>query len=300
MRFSTIPPCLILFAAALAVAQEATPQAQPACTPTVTGQVQTFELPGKVFNFTRTVRVFLPPGYDDAANRDRRYPVLYMLDGQNLFDACLAYDHKHEWQVDETITRLVNEGAIEPVIAVGLDNARENRATEYLAYADNIQNPGSAEPLGRRMPEFLIKEVMPVIEGKYRIAKGRENTGIAGSSYGGFAAAYIGIHAPTVFGKVLAESPVFWVGNGAILRETNGIAMAPLKVFMAYGMKEWNMPGANEAEVRMIRQVEANLKAAILSPAEVKVVIEPEALHNEEAWAKRLPDALKFLFPVKR
>ncbi len=280
-------------------AQQNVPRTQADCAHTITGDVQTFELSSKVFNYTRTVRVFLPPGYGDAENRGRLYPVLYMFDAQNLFDACTAYGG-HEWQVDETVTRLVKEGAIEPLIVVGLDNAGVNRANEYLAYADNIQNPGSSEPQGNRLPEFLIKEVMPVVEGKYRIAKGRENTAIGGSSYGGFAAIYLGIHAPTLFGKVLAESPVFWVGNGAIVRETNSLAMAPLKVFMAYGMKEWDKSGANDAEVKMIRQVATNLQSALVSPSDVKIVIQPNARHNEQAWAERLPDALTFLLPGKK
>ena len=279
-------------------AQEISAKAQADCTHTITGEVQTFELPSKIFNYTRTVRVFLPPGYSDLENRERKYPVLYMFDAQNLFDACTSHGGQ-EWQVNETVTRLVKEGAIEPMIVVGMDHAGVNRAYEYLAYADDIQNPGSPAPEGSRLPEFLIKEVMPVVEGKYRIAKGRENTGIGGSSYAGFAAIYVSVHAPTVFGKVLAESPVFWVGNGAIVRETNNLAMAPLKVFMAYGMREWDLPGANEGEVQMIREVETNLKSALVSPSDVKIVIEPDARHNEQAWAKRLPEALAFLFPAR-
>jgi enterochelin esterase-like enzyme len=269
------------------------------CKPTIVGTVENFELPSAVFSFTRTVRVFLPAGYNDAANRARRYPVLYLFDGQNLFDACLAYDHVHEWQVDETVTRLIDEGKIAPLIVVGLDNAKSARGSEYLPWGDNIQNPGGPAPSGNRMPEFLIKEVMPAIAARYRVAEGRENTGIGGSSYGGIAALYVGISAPTVFGKVLAESPVLWPGNAAIVRETSYLGMAPLKVFMAYGLKEWDRPGMNDAEVKMIRQVETNLKNALVSPSQVKVILDPEAHHNEAAWARRLPEALTFLFPAQ-
>jgi len=276
-----------------------TPAKQP-CTPTVVGTLETFELASKVFDYTRTVRVFLPPGYSDAANRERRYPVLYMFDGQNLFDACLAYDHVHEWQMDETVTRLAGEGKIEPLIVVGLDNAREKRAFEYLPWLDNIQNPGGPPPGGARLPEFLINEVMPVIEARYRIAKGRENTAIGGSSYGGIAALYVGLNAPLVFGKVLAESPSLAVGNGKMGRETSPLAIGPLKVFIGFGGKEFDAPDANEAEVKMIHLIEANLKNALYSPSEVTFVFDPDARHNEEAWAKRLPEALVFLFPAQK
>ena len=271
--------------------------AQP-CKSTVIGTVENFELPSKVFDYTRTVRVFLPPGYGDAANHERTYPVLYMFDGQNLFDACLAFDHVHEWQMDETVTRLVGEGKIEPLIVVGLDNAREKRAYEYLPWPDSIQFPGEPGPAGQRLPEFLIKEAMPAIEGKYRIAKGRENTAIGGSSYGGTAALYVGVSAPTIFGKVLAESPVLTVGNGQLVRHTSFLMMAPMKVYMAFGGKEWGIPGGPEAQVKAIQVVEANLKNALMSPAEVMYVYEADARHNEETWAKRLPQALTFLFPT--
>ena len=282
-----------------AMAQNITAQnPEPPCKSTVVGTIESFELPSKVFDYTRTVRVFLPPGYGDAANHDRTYPVLYMFDGQNLFDACLAFDHVHEWQMDEAVTRLVSDGKIEPLIVVGLDNAPEKRAYEYLPWPDSIQFPGEPAPAGQRLPEFLMKEVMPVVEGKYRIAKGRENTAIGGSSYGGTAALYVGVAAPTIFGKVLAESPVLTVGNGELVRYTSFLMMAPLKVYMAFGGKEWGMPGGADAQVKAIQTVQANLKNALMSPAEVMYVYEAEGRHNEETWAKRLPQALTFLFPA--
>lgn len=295
-------PAFLVALALVLVAQFASAQdaASQPCTSTVVGTVETFELPSKVFDYTRTVQVFLPPGYGDPVNRARTYPVLYMFDGQNLFDACLAFDHVHEWQMDETITRLVGEGKMEPLIVVGLDNAREKRAYEYLPWPDSIQAPGAPAPAGQRLPEFLKKEVMPVIEGKYQVAKGRENTAIGGSSYGAIAALYVGISAPTIFGKVLAESPILVVGNGELVRHTSFLVMAPMKVFMAFGGQEWDMPGGTEAQVKMIRAVEANLKNALLSPSEVLYVYDADAAHNEQAWAKRLPDALTFLFPARK
>lgn len=273
--------------------------AQP-CKSTVVGTVENFELPSKIFDYTRTVRVFLPIGYGEPANRERAYPVLYMFDGQNLFDACLVFDRVHEWQMDETVSRLVNEGKIEPLIVVGLDNAHDKRAYEYLPWPDSIQDPGAPLPAGRRLPEFLIKEVMPAIEGKYRIAKGPENTGIGGSSYAGAAALYVGINAPMVFGKVLAESPILFVGNGELVRYTSFLTMAPMKVFMAFGGQEWGVPGGSDAQIKMIGAVEANLKNALMSPSEVLYVYDADAAHNEQAWAKRLPQALTFLFPARK
>lgn len=126
---------------------------------------------------------------------------------------------------------------------------------------------------------------MPVIEGKYRIAKGRENTAIGGSRYGGIAALYVGLNAPLVFGKVLSESPP--LADGKMGRETSPLAIGPIKVFIGFGGKEFDAPGANEAEVKMIHLIEANLMNALYSPSEVRFVLDPDAHHNEEAWAKR-------------
>lgn len=266
------------------------------CKPTVVGQLDIFDFSSKVFGNTRKLRVWLPPGYTEPANAARNYPVLYMLDAQNVFDACTSYGNK-EWQVDETLTRLIGEGKIEPMVVVGIDHASAMRAHEWLPWPDNIQDAGSEATEGKRLPEFLIKEVMPAMETRYRIRRGAENTAIGGSSYGGVAALYVGIMAPTVFGKVLGESPVLWVGNGQLLRDTVGIPIAPARTFLAYGMKEWKMPGANEASAKMLNQLAANLRSAIAQPGEVRVVIDPEATHDENAWAKRFPEAIQFLFP---
>ncbi len=266
------------------------------CKPSVTGKLDIFDLQSSIFGNSRKLRVWLPPGYSDPSNNKRNYPVLYIFDAQNVFDVCTSYAHK-EWQVDETLTRLIGEGKIVPIIVVGIDHAGDRRAYEWLPWQDNIQNPGGGTTGGIRLPEFLIKDVMPVAEARYRIRKGPENTAIAGSSYGGIAALYVGIMDPTVFGKVLGESPVLWVGNGQLLRDSAGIPSAPSRTFLAYGMKEWKIAGANEASAKMLNQLAVNLRSATFEPGDVRVVIDPDAAHNEAAWAKRFPEAIQYLFP---
>jgi enterochelin esterase-like enzyme len=91
----------------------------------------------------------------------------------------------HEWGVDEIVYRLITEKKIPPLIVVGVDHAREKRAYEYLPYKDYVGNPDMEEPAGRRFPDFLAHEVMPLVDGKYRTLQGQSNTGIGGSSYGG-------------------------------------------------------------------------------------------------------------------
>jgi predicted alpha/beta superfamily hydrolase len=288
----------ILFSLA-SVAQTPAPKNAQECKHTITGDVEIFDFTSKVFANTRKIRAFLPPGYNDAANKDRKYPVLYMFDGQNLFDACTSFDHVHEWQIDETVTRLVNEGRIDPLIVIGIDNGQEKRASEYLAWKDGIQQPFMDEPNGRMLPTFMLQEVMPAMAKKYRIETDKPGmTAIGGSSYGGVAALYVALSAPMVFTKVIAESPVLFIGNNQIVRDTTMLALAPEKVFMGIGGEEASSD--NGVMLKAMQQVEKNLKSAAANRAEVLLVVDEPSHHNEQAWAKRFPEAIAFLFPAKK
>lgn len=226
---------LVFAFAGSAVAQEA---GDAQCKHTVVGELQVFRFDSRVFANTPMLRVWLPPGYNDAANAPKLYPVLYMFDGQNLFDACTGPDSAHEWQIDETLTRLIAERKIAPIIVVGIDNAGERRLNEYFPWRDVVQMPDMPEPEGVRMPEFMLREVMPVIEAKYRIAKGAENTGIGGSSAGAVAAVYVTLQAPGRFGRLLAESIDVFVGNGQLVRDSTNIAQAPERAWFGIGGRE--------------------------------------------------------------
>lgn len=125
---------LTIACACLALA--ASPAQAADCKSTVSGDLRIHQLASKIFNNTRSIRVLLPPGYDAAENRSKRYPVLYMLDGQNLFDACLSDVSHVEWQLDETVYRLIREKAIPEMIVVGVDHAGVKRAYEFLPYRD--------------------------------------------------------------------------------------------------------------------------------------------------------------------
>jgi len=135
------------------------------CKSTVTGDLRLHTLRSAIFGNERTIRVLLPPGYDDKANAQRRYPVLYLLDGQNVFDACLSDVSHHEWGADEISQRLSAAGQLPPLIVVGVDHAGVKRAHEYLPYKDFVGNPDMADPAGKRFPDFLAHEVMPLVNG---------------------------------------------------------------------------------------------------------------------------------------
>jgi predicted alpha/beta superfamily hydrolase len=297
LRQFAIGACLVMAGSSLLADSGAQAAASaPTCRSTVTGDVRFHTLKSAVFGNERTIRVLLPPGYDANENKSRRYPVLYMLDGQNLFDACLSDVSHTEWGVDETVVRLAGERRIPPLIVVGVDHAGPKRAHEYLPYKDYVGNADMEEPAGKRFPDFLAHEVMPLVDGAYRTLQGQPNTGIGGSSYGGVASLYALLARPNTFGYGLIESPTMWVGMGQLVRDTHPLVAMPQKVFMAFGGKEGDDPAGVEKMVGIVRLVEGNFHAAGYDERNFRFVLEPEARHTESAWAGRLPDALVFLF----
>jgi predicted alpha/beta superfamily hydrolase len=276
--------------------QAQTAPAAATCKSTVSGDLRLHALKSAIFGNERTIRVLLPPGYGDAANKERRYPVLYMLDGQNVFDACLSDVSHHEWGVDETVQKLIAEEKIPALIVVGVDHAGKDRAREYLPYKDFVGNPDMDEPAGKLFPDFMTREVMPLVDGNYRTLPGQPNTGIGGSSYGGVATLYALLAKPNTFGYGLIESPVLWIGMGQLVRDTSPLVALPRKVFVAFGGKEADDPLISEKMIGLIRQVETNFHAAGYDDTNFRFVVDPDAVHTEAAWEKRLPGALTFLF----
>lgn len=264
------------------------------CASTATGDLHFHQLDSKIFGNTRTIRVLLPQGYGAPANSEKRYPVFYMLDGQNLFDACLSEVSHKEWQVDETMYRLAAEKAIPEMIVVGIDHAGPKRAYEYLPYKDYFTE--MEEPAGKQFPDFLMDEVMPLVTQSYRTLSGQQNTGIGGSSYGGVASLYALMAAPGIFGHALIESPSMAIGMGQLVRDTNPLIAIPLKVFIGFGGKESDHAAYVQKMIALIRMVETNFRAAGYDDSNLRIVVDPEAKHDEPAWAKRFPDAMTFLF----
>jgi predicted alpha/beta superfamily hydrolase len=270
--------------------------AASACKSTVSGDLRLHTLKSTIFSNERTIRVLLPPGYDDAVNKERRYPVLYMLDGQNLFDACLSDVSHHEWSVDETAQQLIAGKRMPSLIVVGVDHAGKDRAHEYLPYKDFVGNPDMDEPAGKLFPDFMTREVMPLVDGQYRTLPGQPNTGIGGSSYGGVATLYALLAKPGTFGYGLIESPSMFIGMGQLVRDTSPLVALPVKVFMAFGGKESSDPVISEKMIGLVRLVETSFRAAGYDESNFRFVLDPDAVHTEAAWEERLPGALTFLF----
>jgi predicted alpha/beta superfamily hydrolase len=258
-----------------------------------TGDLRIHEFDSRIFRNSRFLRVWLPLGYDDAENVNRRYPVLYLNDGQNLFEAAIAFGGV-EWQVDDTAGRLIREGAIPPLIIVGIDHAGKDRMREYMPHRS--LRPPIVRVRGSRYPDFLIHEVMPFVAGNYRVAVGPENTGLGGSSLGALIALYTAIRRPGLIGRLLLESPSLWVSNRQPIRESRTVRIWPERIYLATGTAEAGSEEKNRTVVDDMRELAGILRRAKLDESRLRFVIEEGASHSESAWAHRLPDALKFLF----
>lgn len=257
------------------------------------GELRLHELTSRIFLNKRMLRVWVPPGYEQPENADRRYPVFYLNDGQNLFESATSFTGV-EWQVGETAGRMIRNGLIPPLIAVGIDNARSERIREYLPYRS--VNPLVLRPRGREYPDFLTKEVMPFIAQRYRVLKGPEHTGLGGSSLGGLISLYVTMTLPGVFGYALLESPSLWVANRQVLRDARGLRDWPLKVFLGVGTREVGRDDKDLQTVENVRELERILRRSGLDNHRLRVEIADGATHSEGAWAARFPDALGFFY----
>ncbi|MBI5930738.1 MAG: alpha/beta hydrolase [Chloroflexi bacterium] len=242
---------------------------------------------------TRDVLVYLPPSYDWPEMSQRRYPVLYMQDGQNLFDAATSY--AGEWQVDESIEMLTAEfGARAEIIVVGIPN-NEQRQQEYNPF----DHPRFGKGRGNDYLRFMVETIKPEVDRHFRTLPDRDNTAIAGSSMGGLISLYGFFHHPEIFGAVAAFSPALWVGMPRIQEFLNHAPYLPGKVYLDVGTNESNRRKTNTGISYLMfhsRQAIESLEKKGYSLGHDLLYFEEEGgTHSESDWARRFPDALKFL-----
>ncbi len=264
---------------------------------TVTGDLRLGQgLPDAAGQHPRDLLVWLPPDY---AASDRRYPVIYMHDGQNLFDAHTSYSG--EWEIDETMTALHAEGL--SAVVVGMVNAGANRPFEYSPYPfvrDGVRYEGH----GHRYIEWIAGQVKPLIDSTFRTLPGPGTTGIAGSSMGGLISLYGFLARGDVFGWCGAFSTAYWFGDGALLTTIQQQASGAGRVYLDVGTQEgetlagWGQGGGDldAAYVRGVRDVRDALIAQGYVEGDTLWYVEDEgAPHRESAWARRAPAALRWL-----
>jgi predicted alpha/beta superfamily hydrolase len=236
------------------------------------------EMPG--LGRMRQLRIYLPPGY---ATSNKRYPVLYMHDAQNLFDDATSY--AGEWKVDETLDALAKAGKLE-LIVVGIDNGQDKRMNELNPWT--TERFGAGE--GKQYMDFIVHTVKPMVDSSYRTLPDRANTAIMGSSMGGLISHYAIAEYPEVFSKAGVFSPAYWTAP----KSYAFVAEKPL----AKDARVYMLMGADEGDT-MVPDAERMAEVVRTSglPADHLVFkIVPGAHHNEGFWSKEFGEAVLWLF----
>jgi len=255
----------------------------------VAGDLRRVTLESQVFHNSRTLRVWLPPGYDSTKQRRERYPVLYLNDGQDVFDGCVSEYPGQEWRADEAAAQLIRDGKVRPLIIVGIDNAgRRERAREYLPFPDETLRPAMPAVDGMKYPRFLLDEVIPLVNRTFRTDPAAEQTGIGGSSYGAGIALYTVFEAPGRFGRLLLESPSLYAHDDYLLHRAESFSKWPERIFIGVGTVQ--------EPVEDVDSLDGILTRDGLGPARLRMHRSPGAAHNPDAWASRFPEALEFLY----
>jgi predicted alpha/beta superfamily hydrolase len=229
----------------------------------------------------RQIDIYLPPSYESDSRR--RYPVVYMHDGQNLSDPFTAFGGM-TWRLEGALERLASRG-FEPIV-VGIHNMGERRIAEYTPFVDAKHGGGR----GDRYVRFLIDVVKPKIDRRYRTRTDRDNTAILGSSLGGLISLYAFFLRPSPFGRAAVMSPSIWFGGRRILDFVEHARQVHGRLYLDVGTEE----GAStlrdaRALARILRQNGYRSKSAF------RYVEAKRHRHQEHDWAQRLPGALEFL-----
>ena len=242
----------------------------------------------------RHVQVWLPPGY--AADTTRRHPVLYLHDGQNVFDGESA---GAEWMVDETAQRLAEQGEIDAPIIVAVDSVA-TRVADYTPTAMTVpaqrSGTGRAETMGGAAAaygRFLAEELKPMIDARYRTRSDRASTAVGGSSLGGLVSLWLALHRGETFGAALVVSPSVWWDDRFALRDVRTLATLP-----APRPRLWLDMGAGEGAEALpaARHLQQALMDRGWDATTLKFTEDAQGSHDEPSWAARVEGMLRFLY----
>ena len=239
---------------------------------------ENFEIPQLIK--TRRITALLPHNYKDS---DKNYPVLYLQDGQNLFDEFAPFGN---WGIDKELALLAEQGKGE-IIIVAIDHGEKERNSEFIPSHKTKKGIGQ----GAKYVKFLAETLKPYIDKNFRTKPERFNTGIGGSSLGGLISLYAGLMYPEIFSRLMIFSPSFWVDPNVY--SNVGIFLIPdnMKIYLYGGGQE------GENMVRNINWVKSTLEGKEMAENDdFKVSIDPNGKHNESYWGREFPHAVDWLF----
>lgn len=228
----------------------------------------------------RRIWVYLPPGYETSIEE---YPVLYMQDGQNLFDEVTAF--AGEWGVDETLNHLALAKNLK-LIVVGIDNGAKHRMDEYSPWKNKIYGGGK----GAAYMHFIIETLKPKIDSSFRTKPGRKYTAIMGSSMGGLISYYGAMQYPDVFSKAAIFSPSFWFSDKVMDFTKSHSKKTKVKMYFLMGNEE------GDKAIEAMETVVATMKKNGFKKKNIHKVVVPGGRHNEAFWRREFKAAILWLF----
>jgi len=234
-------------------------------------------------NRTRRIWLYLPPDYQSTS---KRYPVLYMHDGQNLFDAATSFSG--EWQVDETLNSLHASGNYGAIV-VGIDNGGGLRLNEYSPWV----NPQYGGGEGAAYIDFIAQTLKPYIDANYRTLPEPQHTALFGSSMGALISLYGMVRYPQVFGKTGSFSPAYWFSFSDLNQFISNSSVSLV------GKRVYHLGGQNESArlVSDINTITGSLLAKGLSSTDSYIKIDADGAHSEWYWRREFSAAYQWLFP---
>lgn len=270
---------------------------EPTRVDSAVGVYGTHSVTSQILQNTREIMVLLPEDYDKEASA--RYPVLYMHDGQNLFNGKTSYIPNQEWRVDETSRALARAGAVQKLIIVGIPNMGADRANEYLPTSATMGRGSQAQTMGGRADlygRFIIEEVKPLIDSTYRTKRGPADTGLCGSSFGGIITLHLGMTRPDIFGRLAVVSPSLWWDSGVMQSKMEAHKFPwRVKIWMDMGTAE-----GSDAVARTRKMAETLAANRMKRGKDFTYFEEEGGQHNEAAWARRFGEILLYLFPKRQ
>jgi predicted alpha/beta superfamily hydrolase len=240
---------------------------------------EAYEIPQ--LNATRKISALLPHDYYES---NKQYPVLYLQDGQNLFNPLAPYG---DWAIDKSMAKLAEYGHGD-VIIIAIDHGDEERISEYLPY----YHPRFGEGKGSFYIQFMIEKLIPYINSHYRTLTDFQHTGIGGSSMGGLISYHAGLMNPGVFGKMMIFSPSLWMSKMIFEHTKTFEPLNQSRIYLYAGGQEskQHLPNA--------KRLEAIIRKKMVEGHQIdfNFSVNLEAQHNEVYWREEFPKALKWLF----